>query len=92
MVVYIFDDSQSLPSLAYNHSSPTHGIPADYLAKIDLTSLVFVDYFEPITATATQKSGGIESPSFNVDILQNYNDVNNEYTSALITCNNELGS
>ncbi len=89
MVVYIFDDSQSLPSLAYNHSSPTHGIPANYLAKIDLTSLVFVGYFEPSTVTATQKSGGVESPVFNVDVIQNGYD--ESYSSALITCNNELG-
>jgi hypothetical protein len=89
MVVYIFDDSQSLPALAYNNNSPTHGIPANYLAKIDLTSLVFVDYFEPSTVTSTQKSGGVESPVFNVDVLQNYNGGENEYTSALITCDND---
>jgi hypothetical protein len=89
MVVYIFDDSQSLPSLAYNHSPPTHGIPANYLAKIDLTGLAFVDYFEPSTVTATQKSGGVESPVFNVDVLQNYNGGDNEYKSALITCDND---
>ncbi len=89
MVVYIFDDSQSLPALAYNNNSPTHGIPANYLAKIDLTSLVFVGYFEPSTVTATQKSGGVESPVFNVDVIQNGYD--ESYSSALITCNNELG-
>lgn len=89
MIVYIFDDSQSLPSLAYNNNSPTYGIPADYLTKIDLTSLIFDGYFEPSTVTATQKTGGTESPIFDVDIVQNYDGSENEYTSALITCDND---
>ncbi len=85
LIVYIFDDSQSLPALAYNNNSPTDGIPANYLAKIDLTSLVFAGYFERVSyqVTATQKSGGVESPVFNVDVIQNGYD--ESYSSALIT-------
>lgn len=50
MWVYIYDSALSTPSNYYNNTSPTYGIPTDYLAKIAIHDINVTDEFQTVNA------------------------------------------
>ena len=82
MDVYIFSESQSLPSNNYNDNSATSGIPSQYLLKMQLNTA------SDGVVTGYQNTGSGDVSVVDVGI---YSNLATNTRQTLLTCGDDLG-
>ncbi len=88
MDVYIFSESQSLPSVNYNNNSATSGIPSQYLLKIRINDIYSIS--ADGTLLVAYKNTG--SGDVAATIVKISSDIRKNPNHTLITCGDDWGS